>query len=712
MNLYQEYNKLVNNYSFFEDQIEKILRIFEGTGDNQIIKSEIVPQNFSIKDFIVLSDEIERGLNLVHKGLRDIQEENAINSGYLFYFSQYGGSKTQFLNLISNEISSKLSNCITVLFEDLHHINPILIFENIFSQIFKIIARNPKFQEDTDSYRKFSQELRHKIAEVQISIRQSSNLKEAEIILENLRKIKNPNLKKEINKLDNLLHSTILVDPLLIFGKIIDLMQFCSQEGISFLFLFDEVDLWLEERGEALRFSRDFNRISKLMKYVLEVPDNKIKTFIIFACTDRVNRLFLTMQPKFENISPIASRLNRIYNSSEKVVEPGNYGSKIDEALVNIAAFYHLTNNRLKIDNNFLEQTFVILESKYSSLSRRMANSKIIQILNDYKNLKIPLEIGIKEWKNNTTFYGNLIQKNLPSILDRLTIKFVREDIAVDPSYQLTKDKIDGYFVNYSLQDEQVRTHVEIKLTSKFKGKKGYQALQFLQLHPEDPLVLIIFCPSPLEAIKKEIYEYGENNGYDKKIYERLHFIHIINPMAFAPINGITKVSSKAESLLDFLQSLANWFDFFGNFSSQYQEIKQNIGIDFGPRKTKESKEEIKEKDEGEEISIKPKLELTIEQKTCLNLISQLYHKRRFTDSGRIYKSSIRKFIEENSLGITDIEKYYELMKRSNIIESITDKTIAFSERIIKMDSLDDLMEYTISLFNRTNENSVLFNFN
>ena len=79
MNLYREFNDIVNNYSFFEDNIKKILRIFEGTGDDQIINSDIVPTNFRIKDFIVISDQIDRGLNIIHKGLREIQEENSKN---------------------------------------------------------------------------------------------------------------------------------------------------------------------------------------------------------------------------------------------------------------------------------------------------------------------------------------------------------------------------------------------------------------------------------------------------------------------------------------------------------------------------------------------------------------------------------------------------------------------------------------------------------
>lgn len=706
MNLYQEYNKIVNNYSFFEDYIKKIIRIFEGTGDNQIITRDIIPPNFRIKNFIVLSDQIERGLNIIHKGLREIQEENAKNSGYLFYFSQYGGSKTQFLNLVVDEISAKLTNCITVLFDDVHHINPILIFENIFSQIFQIITKMPQFYEDSENYRNFSRELQQKIAEVQVAIRQSSNLKEAENILENLRRIKNPNMIREINKLDELLHSTILVDPVLIFNKIINLMQFCSQNGISFLFLFDEVDSWLEERGDDLIFSKDLNRISKIMKYMFEIPDNQIKNFIVFACTDRVNRLFKTMQHKFENISPVASRLNRIYNSAEKILDPGNYSSKIDKALINLAAFYHLANNRLKIGNKFLEQTLPILENKYKSLSRRMANSKIIQILNNYKQLSQPLELGLKEWNNNAQYYGNLIQKNLPSILNRLTIKFVREDIHVDPTMDLSRNKIDGYFINYSLNNEEIRTHVEIKLTANFKGDKAYQTLQFLQLNPKDSIVMMIFCHMPIDKIKKEIYEYAENNGYNKEVYSRLHFIHIENPIAFAPIIGIPKVSADSDKFFEFLEAFANWLEFFSGFSSQYQEIKQKIGIDFIPPEPPPKTVESTERKPPE-----PEIKLSTEQQTCLNLLSQLYHKRKFTESGRLYKSTIRKFIEENSLGITDVEKYFEIMKQSNIIEKITVKTVTFSEKIIKIESLDNLRKFTVNFFQRPQESSGIMSF-
>lgn len=699
MNIYKEFNNIASKFSYLEDNIKKIFRIFEGTGDNQIITSEILPTNFHIKDFIIPSDEIERGLNIIHRGLREIQQEHGANSGNLFYFSQYGGSKTQFLNLVKNEINTKLNNCIVVLFEDINHINPINLFNIIFSQIFQIIAKMPELSSDNMNYQKFTNDLMKYIGEIQVSIRQSTNLKKAEKILSNLRKVKNPALLKQIDELDELLHSTILVDSVKILNEIINLMQFCSLNNIIFLFLFDEVDLWLEEREDDLKFSKEFNQISKVMKNIFEIPDNKIKIFIVFACTDRVNRLFQTMQSKFETRSYAASRLNRIFNSADKVLEPGNYGSKIEYALVKLAAYYHLTNNRAKIDTNILEKALPILDEKYKILSRRMANSKIIQLLKSYQLIVKPLETGLKNWKNNPTHYGNLIQRYLPSILNRLTIKFIRKDIPADPtSEKITKDKIDGYFINYSLENEEIRTHVEIKLTKEFKGEKAYQALQFLQLHPKESCVMLIFSPTTIDKIKEEVNEYAANQGYSNSELNRLYYILIDEPIGFCAIDGINKVSNDADKLLEFLEAYAKWLEFFGNFSSQYQEVKQKIGIDlFTP--TKEKPKQPEEEIKGEK---KLKFTLSSEQQTCLNLLSKLFHMKKFSPSGRMHKKTVQKVIEEQSLGITDIDKYYEKMKKSNIITGITPATVSFSKNIVDVEGLDDLRQKVFDFFQRS----------
>ena len=692
MNAYQKYKSIITKFSYREENIRKILRIFDGTGESQIITSEIIPSSFRIKEFLILSKDMERALNIIHKKLREIQEENEISTANLFYFTQYGGSKTQFLNLVINEVNNEFPDCICVLLEDLSQIHPVIIFEKIFNQILNSISKNPKFTDDQKKFHDFSNRLRQHIGEIQVAIQQSSNLKIAEDILSDLMKIRNPEVKRKINQLDILLHSTILIDSTGILNKIIQLMQFCTQNSIVFLLLFDEVDLWLDDQSNDLKFSKNFNKISKFMKVLLEIPDNKIKILNIFACTDRVNRLFQTRQHIVEGRSSVISRFNRIFNNAEKILEPGNYGSKIEEALVCLAAYYHLANARFKIDNKFFEHVIPALELLYKPYSRRLANSKIIKLLNYYNTLSEPLEVGLKNWYKDTLRYGKLIEGNLSSVLKYLTINFIRKDILVDPSTVLSRNKIDGYFINYNIKNEEIKTFVEIKLTGKFKGEKASQALQWLQLHQRDHIVMIIFSPTPLEEIKQEIIRYSQLQGFENQLYERLFYIHIDNSFAFAPIIGISNIGSDFNKTTEFLEAFAHWLDFFGGFSSQYQQIKSELGIDFILKEEKKEGEEKKGKEEEE-------IKLSQDQQIILNLLSAMCHHRRFSKTGRMNKGTIQNFIVEKSLGITDTEKYYEIMDRNNIVETNTNKQVLFSKKIIDAPTIEELQIVVNSYF-------------
>ncbi len=244
------------------------------------------------------------------------------------------------------------------------------------------------------------------------------------------------------------------------------------------------------------------------------------------------------------------------------------------------------------------------------------------------------------------------------------------------------------------MQNEEIKTYAEIKLTGKFKGEKASQALQWLQLHPYDSLIMIIFCPNSLEDIKQEIFHYSELQGFGHAVYQRLYYILINNPYAFAPIIGFSKVDSDINKIIEFLEAFAHWLEFFGSFSSQYQKIKQELGIDFFQITPKKEKKKLK-REEKKEIELK----LTQEQQIILNLLSAMFHHRKFSKTGRMNKTTIENFIAEKSLGITDIEKYFEIMARTNIIESNTRKQVTFSEKIIKAFTLDELQKVITGFF-------------
>ncbi|TFF88573.1 MAG: hypothetical protein EU550_01035, partial [Promethearchaeota archaeon] len=571
INFSKEYKNLYNNYVYYDkEKIKKIFLIFEGKGGSQIITKEIIPKTTNIQDFLVLNSEMERALKFITTQVKKLSQYQQQTASFLFYFSQYGGSKTQFLNLVEEE-NQKLPRTIIVSFDDLTQLKPTYIFKQILAQLIHKFGSISEF-DDSTKYKRFFDEVYSVIEDINVTLRQSNNLRKAENLIEVL-DTDNPKRKEALKELNDLLHSTILVDNLEVLQKVSKLMQICSRYNLVFLFLFDEVDLWLDEESPDLRFSSAIMRISKFMKYLLELPDHEIKLFFLFACTDRVNRLFQEQQTEFSIKSPTASRLIRIYQTAEKVSESGTYGDSIDKAFLKLAVLFDISlEEKSKIDDSFFNKVIEPLKRKFNDIPRRNCNSIIIRLLNCYKTLYPSVQVGLSNWTNYAEKYGNLIQEHLASILKRGNIKFVRNDILIDLSKNIVQNKIDGYFINYDYKGLEKRIHTEIKLTKNFTDDKARQVLQWLQLHPEEPFIFLIFTPTPIEEIKKQINIYAEKTDYDLMILKNLHILHVDDPYSFCAINGISKAMGDAKSLAKFLDAFSFWFDFFGDFTESYQE--------------------------------------------------------------------------------------------------------------------------------------------
>ncbi|MFW9997632.1 MAG: hypothetical protein ACFFD4_36670, partial [Candidatus Odinarchaeota archaeon] len=390
---YNRYTTLKRSYYYHKDAIKNIYHIFEGTGGNQIITSDIIPPQIKVKELLITSNEMDQAFSTVLDSLHSLNQQNddARSFSALFYFSQYGGSKTQFLHMVKNEVERTLPNFISILFEDLTQLQPRVLFDKILAQIYQNIGKINRFDEDSAYYREFFRNLNSYITRVQVELNQSGNLKKAASIIDDLRKTKNPAFKQSLDELDDLLHSTILIDNVGVLNRIVDLLNYCSQHGFVFLFLFDEVDLWLAEYSDKLQFSDRFLKITEYMKLIFEIPENNVKSFFLFACTDRVNYLFQSQRAVFSAESPAASRLVRIYDHAEKTLEPGSYGDRIGDTLIKLSVYYNLAREK-EIDTRFFQKTLKPLTDKYKSFSRRNCNSKIIELLECYTNLVKPLE--------------------------------------------------------------------------------------------------------------------------------------------------------------------------------------------------------------------------------------------------------------------------------------------------------------------------------
>jgi hypothetical protein len=502
--------------------------------------------------------------------------------------------------------------------------------------------------------------------------------------------IKNPSIKVHLRELNDILHSTIMVDKIDILNEIVELMKFCSKNNLIFLFMFDEMDLWLNPTSDQPELSQKFRDQQKFMKKILEIPKNQVKTFFLFACTDRVNTLLFSQNLEFSNSSPTASRLMQLYINADKIMEPGCYGSEINQALVKIAIYYLSNHEKKDFSEDFFTQVVPVLEEKYHSHSRRTSNSRIIKILECYQFLENSLTHGMRTWEKNVVQYGNLIEEHLDSILRRMTIKFIRKQILVDPSKTYSTDKLDGYFTIYDTGGNEINIPVEIKLTKQFEGKKAYQILQWLDLNQEKKIVLIVFSPTPKTEIEKQISLYADSQGYTQDIMKRIEILHIENPYAFTPINYLSNKSLNSNQILSFYDNFAFWLDFIGDFSRKFQQVIDNMGFGFFPPTTTAPPIDLPPTPPGTPLISGPGGEFTLDEKVSLNLMSSLYLEKAFTPSGKMGKAKIEKIISEKSLGISDLEKALENMRNGNLIIKITKKQVQFDKDLININNLEN----------------------
>lgn len=701
MGVFQDYEKYCSDFTYLESWVQNIIAIFEGSGKSQIVTKETIKNsNKRIQDFLILSPQMENALKYIYSELKEIKNSPLKFSGGMFYFSRYGGSKTQFLNLVLNEIQVKLPDCIVVLFQDIEEISPLQLFNKIKQTAYYSIPNLSRFKNDEQKYLDLINSLESISTEISVDLRQSSNLDKIlhKIGFVKNRLNKNPKLKKELENTIEILHTSIFVDSESIVKKILDFMKVLTNNGFLFLFLYDEVDLWIDETSDQLLFSKKFIRLEKILKYILESSQHEIRLFHLFACTERVNTLIKDNQHIYSESSSAGSRFIQIYNRSEHVPEPGNYGDNVEKALTKISAFYTLANDNFKIDSNFLDQSLEKLKSKYLSYSRRLVNPQIIRLLKTYQRLKLPLNKGIKEWRSNARKYGSLIEYHLERILDHINIKFIRENILIQPNKR-DSDKIDGYFINYDENENEIKTYVEIKLTKNFTGDKAYQALQWTQLRKE-PIIMIIFSPNSIEEINQRIIDYAERMGFTSEDTEKIRILNISESYAFCSIIGVGGVLSNHSKLIGFYNDFAFWLDFFGDFTYKYQDLKSSLGLTY---KKPIRKPDKKKKD------VEVEAELTPDAHICIELLVKLYNKQKMSKSGRLAKTTIESINREYSLGISNLNSLYDIMEKQEIIVRIHPSMVSFSEDILKISHLENFVELCENKFRKKSINLISY---
>jgi len=280
---YRLYKKVQNRFVTNKSKVEEVLKIFERSGSSDVITQEIVGNDLKVLDFIVKSESMEQGLNKVALEIDRIINSREKCFGSYFYFSRYGGSKTQFIAMLNDYFIKEKPKVIPIIFNDITAINSENIFNQIIPRTFEKI--NLEIEDKAQTYKKFL-EIQNLASQIQIGLLGGKSKNQ---IIKNLKEIDSltneVGIKSKIKSIEELIENIQIADDDKVMDLISKIMAETSKLDFLYLFFFDEVDLWFNEE-EPLEFSQKLINKTRIMKKILDFNQSGSKLYYIFSVSD------------------------------------------------------------------------------------------------------------------------------------------------------------------------------------------------------------------------------------------------------------------------------------------------------------------------------------------------------------------------------------------------------------------------------------------
>ena len=676
---YRKYKAIRQRYATNKSVVEKILSIFARTGSDEVISYEIAGDHSKVMDFMILSDNMREGLNKISLEIDHLLQSPTQNFGHHFYFSKYGGSKTQFIAMLNDYFIREKPKVIPITLVDITAINS----ENMFNQIIPRTYEKIN-QEIEDRYKTYEKILEiQKIASlIQIGLIGNKNKNEILKKLKNIDGMTSNNvIKEEIIELEKLTDNIQIADDERVMDLLSKIIADSSKLGFIYVLFFDEIDLWFNEE-EPLEFSKKFIEKTRIIKKILDFYKGGGKLYFLFCCTDRIFYLLTQHSKELEGSSPVYNRFLSIFDNSDRTFENGTYGEQLEDAVCQISAYFSLVK-QTNISEDYLETIIKSYKNKYYESTRRILNSRLIFLLNSYKEIINLIEIGLKHIKNNNWIWiGNIVPEFLEGIFKELGINWIKEEIPVDESLQRSARRLDGKFVVGEIDRKVILTEVKTVGVRDFPKKKVEQVVEAVHFRQE-PIILLIWGKFKKEEVISKITSYININmhiGYKLEYINKIFPIIIDNPIAFAPIIGLSTIRTDTNALKRCMTATANWLDELSSIREDLFEVWQELGI--VPKFQKRS-EDIEDGEEKVKEKEKKKKKNIISQNAITVLIT-LKKKNQYTKTGTKKKSTVYNTIRSLGFGIEkDLDRVYELLYKKRIISNITTQTVKFSSEFI-----------------------------
>lgn len=668
MSLYQRYRDHLRNFQLEQNSCINAINIFRDSAGERVVERNLVGKN-KVDKYITISKEMKTGLETIFLHIRSITVSSHPQFKSTFYITQYGGSKTQFIHYCIDKIGIEFNKVIATVIPSLDDLHPKFLAELIVPQTIKHLATFSDM--DDDEFKVFfnqAQDIIQKFNEIS----SVGDLRE-EFILE-VEKIGDElGNKRKMKKLEELIEKIPLVDTELQLRIVIKFLEFVTKYDLRYIFFLDEIDLWFSE--DSSEFSEKFNAKNRLIKLFLELG-NYIPVIFVFCCSNRITATLSSIETinNQAKSSPAASRFITIFQGSEKCIEPGMYEDDFDEAFLRLTSIFAIAENS-NFDKTFIEEIIPIFRYKYRHFSRRVANSRIIRILNTYHVLSKEIEQGLKEMQYVASWgkIGSIVQNLLPQVLKSLDFRFIREEIDIDPTKQFTNKKMDGYFLTGRPEEKKVFTEIKCTTSEKYDFRLASQVIDSIKFQP-NRVIQIIFGKTKIS--KEDMIHFItskilESPDTDVKEVKRFHPIIITNEYALAPLAALTDLSRPTE-VSEKIKNIAIWFDELTSIRHKLQEILL---------------EDI--------ITEKPEIKVSPIVKSARNLIIEIKRRKEMSPTGIKSKASIEKIASDIGMGISDdIPAIYDLWERREILEKRTRAQIRFSKRILEKIKALNLQEF------------------
>lgn len=598
LNLSRKYAELSDTLRNINKNIaERLLAVLESSG-SEIIRAEHLMsggQKVALESVLIISEPMKKSIKAFLDNIRTIASHDKMSTGSQFYVADYGGSKTQFIELLKNYIVTfkerkepPFDRIITVVFNGSIDLTASYLGEKIehdtatlLTRQLEIFQKDPLVEVDPNAFNNFMNLLLD-FRKVKTA---PEHLEEIHKLLMDLERVAGTaqGIRMLIEKVRAEISQLPVIDEERLLKIVLDIMMYASKYSITYLFLFDECDDWLSKIEEDSKWDPNFLKRQYFFRKLYDHIPN-LRMYQIYFFTPRVHEALRSEKSDAApGIQRIASDIIKASPSSAyiQVREQGVYQG--EEAIEAVLKWLIILEKAIQPADRDIFNSFIpiLIEKIDNKLSRRKANSTIISAIRAFIQLSEDIKHGQSQYDmaaRNPTQYitiGKMIEQSFSGYLNFLNFNYSKKHVDVGGG-----KLIDGQFMSSSSGDTELYAELKsLKEPALFKLEKVEQVLNCLEnLHSK--VILFLFCPGLTESyVKEELYKWKHMGLISSQInLEEIIFIVISDQTLLNCLVGFERVpSSQLNEKLENFDKLLRLMnrDFHGKLLSLFPTAEE-----------------------------------------------------------------------------------------------------------------------------------------